>query len=189
MSEDDDSTEAFPVVDASLYGVFGYLGGYLTTLLLVVGAESDGFPGDLIEISGWVYYNAQFVDIVTRGVPNNGSGTPSVNYVTGTGLSRSAFETLTVPSILYHLIPIVAFVLAGFALVQDVGASSAREGAKVGAGLVFGCLFLSIVGTFIFEIGGRVALGPSRPTSLLFVGILYPAICGAVGGAIGSVLD
>ena len=190
MSTDADPDDSeFPVVDASIYGGVGYLGGYLTTLLLVVLVEGEGIPGDVIEGAGWVYYNAQFVDIVPRGAPGGAAPASSINYVTGSGLGRASLEALTVPSVVYHLIPVVALAVAGFAFVRTVGADTPVAGAMVGASLVLGCLFLSIAGTFTFEVGGRVALGPSRLTSLLFVGILYPTVCGGAGGAVATVGD
>jgi hypothetical protein len=190
MNTDTDPADGeYPVVDGTIYGGVGYIAGYLTTLLLVFLVEDEGIPGDIIEGAGWVYYNAQFVDIVPRGAPGGASTASSINYVTGSGLGGSSLQALTVPSVVYHLIPVVAFVAAGFALVRTVGATTPTVGAKIGASLVLGCLFLSLAGTFTFEVGGRVALGPSRLTSLLFVGILYPAICGGVGGATATLVD
>lgn len=190
MSTDSRSEEGeFPVVDGSIYGGLGYIAGYLSTLLLVALVEAEGIPGDVIQGAGWVYYNAQFVDVLPRGAPGGASTASSINYVTGSGLESPSLGALSVPSVVYHLIPVLAFVAAGFALVRTVGADTPLRGAKVGASLALGCIFLSLAGTFTFEVGGRVALGPSRLTSLLFVGILYPAICGGVGGAVAAVGD
>jgi len=190
MSTDTGSgSDELPVVDGSIYGGAGYVSGYLATFLFVVLVEGDEIPGDVIQGAGWVYYNAQFVDIVARGAPGGATGGSSINYVTGSGLETASLSALTVPSVIYHLTPIVGFVVAGFALVRAVGAPDPATGAKIGASLVFGCLFLSIAGTFTFEVGGRVALGPSRPTSLLFVGIIYPVVCGGIGGVVATVVD
>ncbi|PSP17496.1 transporter, partial [Halobacteriales archaeon QH_10_67_13] len=137
----------------------------------------------LIEGSGWVFYNAQFVDVEFSA----GGQSESANYVTG------GAANLDVPAIVYHLIPVVLLVLAGIVVARQAGAVEIGEGAMAGATLVAGVAVLALVGSFVFTIsqsafGSTVETGPPLVQSLLFVGVGYPVVLGAVGGAIGSQL-
>lgn len=190
MSEQESSgLDQLPVVDSSVHGVAAYAGGYLTTLLLVVVFEGTRFVGDVVEGAGWIYYNAQFVPVEQRA----SLGGPivddlaSINYLTGHGLDSAATSPVVVPALLYHLIPVVAYVGAGFALSRAVGARTVGVGAKVGGSILLGTVVLALGGTFVFEAAGQI--GPNRLYSVLLAGLVYPGVCGAVGGGLAVVLD
>lgn len=179
--------EEVPVVDGSIAGGLAYCLGYLLTLIPVALFETEGVIAGVVDKTGWVYYNAQFVEITPRATPD-GSVTldiPAVNYVTGSGLEEIGAATLTVPPTVYHAIPVAVFLASGFVLALSLGATSPRKGAIVGASVVLGGVLAALGGTFIFEVGNR--MGPSRPQSVLFAGIVYPVVCGGTGGVLATV--
>ena len=172
-----------PFVQGAIFGALSFVGGYLVTMVLVLAVEAEEIADELIEVSGWLYYNAQFVDIEQSA----GGETQSANYVT------SDVVTLELPSLVYHLIPVVALLLAGIVVARRAGAADVTEGAMAGATLVAGVAALAVLGTFLFTItestfGVSVETGLPLVESLIFVGIGYPAIVGGIGGAIGTQL-
>ncbi len=175
--------DSIPIVQGAIAGALSFVGGYLVTLVLVAAVEAEEIAEELIEVSGWIFYNAQFV-----GTEQSAGGqTQSVNYVTGNVIN------LDVPALVYHLIPVVLLVLAGIVVARQAGAVEIGEGAMAGATLVAGVAVLALVGTFVFTVsesalGATVETGPPLVESLLFVGVGYPVVLGAVGGAIGTQL-
>lgn len=178
-----------PIIDGSIYGAAAFVAGYLTTLVLVIVFEGRRFVGDLVEGAGWIYYNAQFVHIEPRSAPGGSAvdETMSINYLTGDGLDGIETATIVLPPVIYHAIPIVAFTVAGFFLARKLGANSVVTGVKLGASLAFGAVLLALGGTFVFEVGN--ALGPDRLRGVVLAGIIYPGVCGAVGGITSVLLD
>ncbi|MFC7072283.1 hypothetical protein ACFQJ7_05270 [Halovenus rubra] len=187
MSEKTDTGPGqLPMVEGSMYGATAYLTSYLATFLLVAIFEGKRFVGDLIEGAGWIFYNAQFVGIEQRAPPGS-EGTvdvPSINYLTGTGLERVGTETIVLPAVVYHALPVLAFLGAGYFLTRSFGVTEIVTGAKVGGSIVFGIIFLSLGGAFIFEVAD--VLGPNRFQALALAGILYPVVCGATGGILSA---
>lgn len=172
-----------PFVQGAIFGAVSFVVGYVLTLLLVVATEDS--TDNLIELVGWVYYNAQFTEVVTSG----GGMEASLNYVTGsgTGMMQASME---LPSIVYHLVPVVVLVAAGLLLAQQANALEPADGAMAGATLALGAVVLALVGTFLFEISqSGVSTSPDLVKSILLVGIGYPAIFGAVGGVLSTQLN
>ena len=172
-----------PFVQGAIFGALSFVGGYLVTMVLVLAVEAEEIADELIEVSGWLYYNAQFVDIEQSA----GGETQSANYVT------SDVVALELPSLVYHLIPVVALLLAGIVVARRAGAADVTEGAMAGATLVAGVAVLAVLGSFLFTItestfGVSVETGLPLVESLIFVGIGYPAIVGGIGGAVGTQL-
>jgi len=175
--------DSIPIVQGAIAGALSFVGGYLATLVLVATVEAEEVAEELIEVSGWIFYNAQFVDTEQSA----GGQSQSVNYVTGNVIN------LDVPALVYHLIPVVLLVLAGIVVARQAGAVEIGEGAMAGATLVAGVAVLALVGTFVFTtsqsaLGATVETGPPLIESLLFVGVGYPVVLGAIGGAIGTQL-
>ncbi|SDJ63622.1 hypothetical protein SAMN05216226_106134 [Halovenus aranensis] len=190
MSEQSESgLDKLPVVDSSVHGVTAYAGGYLATLLLFLVFEGERFIGDVVEGAGWLFYNAQFVPVEQRASLAGPvvEDLASINYLTGQGLDAAATSSVVVPAVVYHAIPVVAYVVAGAALVQSAGVQTPRTGAKLGASMVLGTIILAVGGTFIFEAAGQI--GPNRLYGVLLVGVAYPGICGAIGGVLGVTVD
>lgn len=175
--------DSIPIVQGAIAGALSFVGGYLVTLVLVAVVEAEETAEELIEVSGWIFYNAQFVDVEQSAAGQ----TQSANYVTGSVVN------LDVPTLVYQLIPVVSLVLAGIVVARQAGAVEIGEGAVAGAMLVAGVAVLAVVGTFVFAIsqsalGATVETGPPLLESLLFVGVGYPVVFGGVGGAIGTQL-
>lgn len=161
--------DRFATVQGAVYGAGAFVAGYLVTLLLVV---VEGVARERIEFAGWIYYNAQFVDVEL----GDAALISSVNYLrTGWGGS--------VPALVYHLVPAVVLLAAGFLLASKVGASELRDGAVRGASIVTGTVLLAALGTVLFSTRGGA---PALLTGVLFAGIVYPAVFGAVGGALST---
>jgi hypothetical protein len=184
-------TDQLPLKEGAIFGVASFVAGYVATLIIVALTEADDLTSDLIEASGWIYYNAQFADVeisVTADDPGFGAlldGT-TFNYVTDDEIfgEQAALET---PSIIYHLLPILALILLGFLLARYVNAQTTQGGAVAGATLPLGVLPLAILGSFVFAIEeDGVELAPVLSESIILVGILFPLIFGAFGGALST---
>ena len=189
--------DEIPVKQGAIAGAASFLIGYIVTLGIVVLTEADDLTQDLIESSGWVYYNAQFADVELTF--QNGGGNESLeaafqaafsgtsfNYVTGDSPfgEEIALET---PAVVYHIIPVVVLIAAGFLLARYISAQTAQEGVLAGGAVVVGTLPLSLLGVFIFTITDEGAeIAPVLSDSLLFIGLLFPIIFGALGGALNT---
>lgn len=181
-------TDAIEPVKSVVAGVGSFLVGYLVTLVLAVAVESNDFTdGDAIELGGWLFYNAQFVDLEVSATGGSGLGlTSSLNIVTGDSFLGQVVS-LDVPSVVYHLIPVVVFLLAGFLLAQAVSAQTPQQGALAGGSIVVGTAPLALIGTFLFVVEqGGTEVGPPLLDSLLIVGLLFPLVLGVAGGLISS---
>lgn len=172
-----------PVVQGAIAGAASFVVGYLVTLVLFVATEDSS--DNLMEVAGWVYYNAQFTEVVTGG----GGMEVSVNFVTGSGGGMTQAST-ELPGIVYHLVPVVVLVGAGFVLAQQANAIEPTNGAIAGATLALGVVVLALIGTFVFQTSqsGGVSTSPDLVKSILLVGLAYPAIFGALGGALSTQL-
>lgn len=184
----DSGPDQLPVVDGSIYGGAAFAVGYLATLVAVLLTEGQGFFDSTFEGTGWIYYNAQFVSVEQRLYLGDGVDIPSVNYLTGKGIGE--FEggvagaeagVVQLPAVVYHAIPVVVFVGFGFLLARSLGAETLSTGVKVGASLVFGGVLAALGGTYLFEVGN---VGPNRLEGVLFAGLVYPVVCGGLGGAL-----
>lgn len=181
-------TDAIEPVKSVVAGVGSFLVGYLVTLVLAVAVESNDFTdGDAIELGGWLFYNAQFVDLEVSATGGTGLGlTSSFNIVTGDSFLGQVVS-LDVPSVVYHLIPVVVFLLAGFLLAQAVSVQTPQQGALAGGSIVVGTAPLALIGTFLFVVEqGGTEVGPPLLDSLLIVGLLFPLVLGVAGGLISS---
>lgn len=184
-------TDSLPLKLGAIYGAGSFVAGYIVTLAIVMITESGEFTDDLIEFSGWLYYNAQFANVEIS-VTGDDAGFAALldgstfNYLTDNEIFSEPISMAT-PSIVYHLIPVVALVFFGFILAQKVGVRTPRDGAIAGATLCLGVLPLALLGTFIFSIQeDSLELAPILSDSLIFVGILFPLVFGAIGGALST---
>lgn len=168
-------------------GAVAYALGYLLTYLWQgssVQGQLEGynaivelFGGDPIpawKAVGWLFYNAHGVSFT---VPSLGSGQATQNLIA----DGSA------PMLLY-VVPAVVVVLAGFVLARRANATDASGGAQIGARVVLGYVVLAIVGLFVFEYSsGGSAIHPEYALGVLLAGVVYPAVFGGIGGALGAV--
>lgn len=168
-------------------GVVGALSGYLTVLALVVTVDDDYVSQHLFSEIGQLFYSAMFIEM-QRPRPGGPDSAGSVAGYDGTYNALTDPELsgiFTLPTVVYHAIPVVAFLLAGLALAWLAGARTPRAGAVVGVSIVPGTLLVAILGTLLFASPiGR----PSFFQTILVGGLLYPAALGALGGVAGSVL-
>jgi len=184
-------TDKLPLKGGAIFGATSFLVGYVITLIVVAITEADDLTDDLIQGAGWIYYNAQFADIelsVTADNPGFGAliDETTFNYVTDDQIFGQSFS-LETPAIVYHLLPILALVLFGFLLASYVGARTTQDGAIAGATLAVGVLPLAILGSFLFVIEeDGVQLAPVLSDSIILVGILFPLVFGAIGGALST---
>ncbi|WP_436935261.1 transporter [Halovenus marina] len=166
-------TDEIPYVQGAIYGAVAFVIGYLITLVVVSTQEAEALTEELVEASGWLYYNAQFVDVEAAG--------STFNYLS------SDLVQLEAPTILYRLIPVVVLLGAGFALANQVNVREPQEGALAGATIALGTVVLAIVGTFVFEISqGGSSAGPPLVNSVLLVGLVFPAVLGGLGGVLAT---
>lgn len=185
--------EELPFVEGAATGTVAYLVGMiLTFLLLTIDQEFEfggsGFGGfQLLEVNrldlvGWFFYSAHFASI---------EESVSALGQTESNLSNVLWEASTqFPAVVYHLVPMVVLVVAGFfvASVLDKYRASAADYAQAGATIFAGYLPLSAFGTIVFEVtatgagNGGITIGPHLISSVLLAGFLFPLVFGAAGG-------
>jgi len=173
-----------PFVAGAVVGAAGWLLGYVVTYLLVAtDIESsplnrliEFFGGDsaTYELVGWVFYNAHLVDVSYTGI---GIFSPPPSFIGGEG----GFTTLL------YLVPPALLVIAGVAVGRYRGVTDSTDGAIAGALVTPGYLVLSVVGTFLFRVSvGDAAGAPDLIPAVFVAGLVYPVVCGAIGGVLAS---
>lgn len=177
-NSDEQSNNRPSLVRSTVTGIVSSVVGYIMTAILLAVTESDGITSDLIEVSGLVYYNAQFVDAEFSA---GGDSLGRYNFITD-GLS-------SLPSVVYHAIPALVLFVAGFRITRSVSVTDRVNGAVSGATIALGTTVFALVGTFIFELSqGTTSTKLPIIGSLFFVGLTFPAVVGAAGGLFASTL-
>lgn len=171
-------------------GVGAYLLGYLVTYLTQASAVRDrlgalnfvaslfgGDPAAAWQGVGWYFYNAHFVSTV---VPTLGGGTRSVDLLASADASLGYL----------YLVPPVALLAAGAAIAFVAEAESPADGSIAALGVVPAYFVLALVGAFLFAYGGGDvgSIHPDYVTAALLAGLVYPAVFGGIGGAVGAVV-
>lgn len=200
--------DGVPLLGGAVFGALAYVCGFVTTYLLVVadgGLEASavietsfgdvglfdlGFPQpepSTVEFSGWIFYNAHFVetvfspDIPTTANPESGALGESRNL-----LSSASTQ---IPELLYYLVPVVLLAGCGYLLARRNTVHSLREAAKTGVTLLGGYFPLALLGTFLFtasKAGERNGIevtttgGPTLGT-VLVVAAVFPILFGTAG--------
>jgi len=132
-----------------------------------------GDPVPAWQAVGWLFYNAHGVPFT---YPALGGGRVSRNLVASGDVST-----------LLYVLPGVTLVLAGFVVARYANARDVPTGAQHGASVVAGYVVLAVVGLFVFEYSsGGGAIHPEYALGVLLAGVVYPAVAGAVGGALGA---
>ncbi len=164
-------------------GVLAYLAGYLVTFAFVL-VESDRSSVDtneyVFEVVGWLFYNAQFVATETSA---SGAGMST----TQTENTLAQAMNLTIPRPLWTLAVVVVLVGAGYVAAGRTSGPSVAAGAAV----VAGYLPLAVAGTFVFTVdetafGANVSVAPETIPAILLAGVVFPVVCGAIGGVLNS---
>lgn len=181
LFEDVSVRVGFPV------GVGAYLLGYVITYVLLV-FEAEGSLDDfltpdtnhLFEPVGWVFHGAHAVNVSV----SNLNGTENVNYL----LNLDYVYGLTIPPAVYFAVPVVSLVFAGYVTVRRVEIPNRLiSGVLAGASVVFGYFVMAIFGAYMYEflVAGQGAK-PDVLMSALVVGLAYPIVAGAIGGALAA---
>ena len=183
-----------------LFGAVAYVVGYLLTLVLYSMDDNLGteiFGGSEISSAtgaGWVYYNAHLSDLTLRFRSSAESITGSINLLIDREMVFSGSEFVpslswggtSLPEPLFFLVPVTVLAGAGYGLVQWTPVPSARAAAKLGGSVVAGYLPIAVLGAVLFTSGSGIeastVLEPDLATALVFAGLLWPLLFGAIGG-------
>lgn len=180
------------VATGGAIGAAAYLLNYVLIYLFVTIDGVETGRTATWKIVGQTLYNAQFVS-TAYSTPDR---TETVNFVTeSTSYDRLAAAVTgtpigeTVPTLAYHLAPIVVLVAAG-ALAARAAAPhlDTASAAAAGATIAVGTIVLSVVGVFLFDTGpgDEFSVAPDLAMGLVLVGVLIPVIAGAIGGALAE---
>jgi hypothetical protein len=186
-----------------LHGAGAWVLGYLVVFLLGM-LDNYEYPGGItpFRANGWVFYGTHTVPLEASGARQGVSATRTLE-VFG---SPSPFDglALTVPGIVYHLVPVIVLAGAGYLLVGNAedagtGVSGTAAGVALGATLSAGYLLLTVVGQSVFSFeytvrraglaGGTytLAAAPEFTSSVLLAGLAYPILFGSAGAVVATV--
>ena len=166
----------------AVVGVGAHLFGYLATLLVLVGGERGYDPTWTVSETGQLLYNAMFVPVEQ---PVAGGTAPGFDASRNVLTDETLAEAFVVPTLVYHAIPVIVLVAGGVVLSRWVGAQTPASGAIAGLSVGVGGLLFAITGTLVFSNN----LGsPAFFESVVLVGLVFPGICGALGGAVTGTL-
>jgi hypothetical protein len=169
----------------SAVGLAAWLVGYLLTYVLVAPGVRESALNRLVEalqggpatvdMVGWVFYNAHLVLTVIADVPV--VGTSSTSFIGGEG----GFTPLL------YVVPIALLIAAGLAAGRYRGTSAVDQGVLAGLTVVPGYAVGAVVGAQLFAVSAAGAtVAPDPVTAVALAGVGYPAICGAIGGALSG---
>jgi hypothetical protein len=191
---------ALPLRRSIPAGIITFLLGYAATFGLTAGRADDvasiavsggaatatelgtllGGPPPSWVVSGWLFFNAQFVP---TGVP-----TPET---TG-GIAALASKNLLLeigglPLVLFAVVPILLFA-AGY-VVAVTGTTPGANGARnAGASVALGYLLPAVVGWLVFTVGIPRVQGVAAPNGVraIFVCAGYALVFGGLGGKLAE---
>lgn len=170
-------------------GVAAFVVNYVLMYVFAVVVDGVDTGDEGWKAVGQVLFNSQFVGTELSG----GGDTLTYNIVTGSS-SSDVFDpgatdvASTVPSVVYHAVPIVVLLLAGLLVVRQAqGLRDVVAAAAAGATVVVGYLVLSVAGAFLFETeSGMGDAAPELLMAVVLAGVVFPLVAGAIGGAIGN---
>lgn len=182
-----DLLDRVPIVQSVVAGLAAWVASFVVIVILIAATE-DG--DDLVGFSGNILYSSHFVDSEVE--------TPTITGGTQTETQNLLSEGATeLSEFVYYAVPIVVLLLAGIGLARAVNATDVEVGAIAGAVSAIGYVVLTVAGTFIFEFNQEITIqgqpvGEATATpelgviTVVVMGLLYPIVFGAIGGAIGS---
>ncbi|MHB9288627.1 hypothetical protein ACKVMT_16470 [Halobacteriales archaeon Cl-PHB] len=172
-------------------GAVAYVVSYALTFVFVTldGLEQTGEVATWKAV-GWVFYAAHFVETEISISAAGQSQSETLNPLTD-GSAASGI-TSTVPEFVYYLVPVAVLVAAGYVAATRYGGTLSTEAAAAaGASVIVGYLVLGVAGRFLVTESqstqiGSASVGPVLVMSVVLLGIAYPVVCGALGGALSS---
>lgn len=146
----------------------------LSVGLAALGTLEAGGTASTVAVGGWLFYAAH------------------LGLLAMAGLSPAASVVADVGGLAYVLVLVPPVVLAAAAslAVARVGVPGPVEGAKGGAAVALGYVAPSLAGVAVLD-GTAVVAGTTYPlfpglSAALLVGLVYPAVVGALGGALSA---
>lgn len=138
--------------------------------------------GEVVSFFGWLFYNAHTVEISA----GSGAQGQTVNILDRFYTLLLPDAALTVPKILYTVVPILVLLLFGYLLGR--GARGASAGAVRGASVAIGYLIFAVAGGMtVFSVSiGSGSASPALGLTVLMMGLAFPVVAGGVGGALAG---
>lgn len=176
----------------ALVGALAYVVSYALTFAFVAldGVSSESLPG--WKLAGQVLYSAHNVETVASASGGGLTVDRSFNLI-ATEVGELSDVGSAVPAVVYYVVPVLVLLLAGFLVVRTVDAGSlpAATGAVAGATVAGGYLVLGVLGAFLFRSSGeafgvQASIAPNLLASAFLLGVVYPVVLGAVGGALAA---
>lgn len=172
-------------IKGAVVGAGAWIVSFVIMLVLVVALE-DG--DDAIGGAGNFLYGSHFVDSKSELSGASGGGSETLNVIQD--------GSPELPEVVYFIIPVLVLFAAGVAVVRLAALTDEKEGAIAGALLTVGYLVLTVVGTFVIEANSEQStpVGTVETTvspelgamTIVVMGVLYPAVIGAIGGYAGA---
>lgn len=170
-------------------GGIAYLLGYVVTYAVSIPAVRDatftqiaealgGGNGTEWKIVGWIFYNAHGVRTTLEvSLPVFG-GQSAVNLIARSGLLSPVL----------YLVPPALLLAAGLATVRAAGIEEVDVALRLGLAVAVGYLPLALVGAVLFTVAVPGSTGkPTLLPAIGLAGIVYPAVFGGAGAAVGAV--
>jgi hypothetical protein len=180
--------------------MIAYVFGYIVTYIFVELSSNDRSLGILstladisrFDLTGWMFYNAHFVDVTASTEAGGVSESESANML-------SEATNLAVPEPIWYLVPIVLLILSGFVVALTIDRTNQTTKAiSAGASIFVGYLPLSVLGLFLFGTSmdfstfgqtATVTIGPNKVLGIVLAGFAFPVIFGMLGGLLASMIS
>ncbi len=178
-AESGSAAEEAPMKEGAIAGAGAFVAGFVgVAVLAFVDSEieiGESEFGTFTEL-GWFFYASHYVDMSYSFGPETETQ------------SLFADGSTQIPEVVFYLVPAIVLVGVGFWLANQF-ADLADSGDSIvsGAAVVIGYLPLVAVGTFLFEESESMgdfsmSIGPDLVQSLVFAGLIFPIVFGAIGG-------
>lgn len=187
--------EAYPLGEGAFIGVGAYVAGVAVTFLLLMfdsgfRQETKTMDASLLDGILWSYYQGHLVEL-TVSPTTPGVERQSVNVVSQLGSGTA---------LLVYLVPVVVLFVAGYIVAKKGDAKTRVEGTISGGLVTLGYLPMAALGVFVSRttvtvqrdtplavvagIDGQFTATavPEIDTAVVFAGVLFPVIFGALGG-------
>lgn len=176
-------------------GAAAYVLSYVVTYAFIAldGVNPEHVPQP--KAAGLIFYSAHHVEAEETISGGGEALSGSINLVGNAGYQAGDLGSV-VPPLVYYSVPAVVLVVAGFLAAQsgDEGQLSVWDGALAGITIAFGYIVLAIGGSFAFEETVSLAVielsySLDLGTSVLVMGVAYPLVLGALGGAAAGAIS